>query len=101
MQAILKNNLEELTRILKSHRITKAYAFGSVCTDDFNDESDVDLIIKMEEGIDPIEYGEHYFKAMYELQKLLNREVDLVAEETIVNPYFIKVIEKTKTLIYG
>lgn len=100
MQPILKNNLEALTRILKSHKVKRAYAFGSVCTEKFNDESDVDFIIKMEDGLDPLEYGEHYFNALDEIRNLLKRDVDLVAEETIVNPYFIKVIQKTKTLIY-
>lgn len=51
-------------------------------------------------NIDPIEYGDNYFKILYALQKLLQRDVDLVAEETLTNPYFIKVMNKTKTTIY-
>ena len=54
----------------------------------------------MLKNIDPIEYGDNYFKILYALQKLLQRDVDLVAEETLTNPYFIKVMNKTKTTIY-
>ncbi len=56
--------------------------------------------IRKNKNIDPIEYGDNYFKILYALQKLLQRDVDLVAEETLTNPYFIKVMNKTKTTIY-
>jgi predicted nucleotidyltransferase len=35
-----------------------------------------------------------------ELEETLKHEVDLVAEETLINPYFIKVVNQTKTPIY-
>jgi predicted nucleotidyltransferase len=35
-----------------------------------------------------------------ELKELLNHEVDIVTEETLENPYFIKVVNQTKTPIY-
>jgi predicted nucleotidyltransferase len=38
--------------------------------------------------------------AYYALQKLMNREIDLVSENTLKNPYFSKVLDKTKTSIY-
>ena len=80
---------------MQRHKIQRAYAFGSVCTDKFNAESDVDFIVKFEDGLDPLDYTNHYFSAMYDLEALLKRSVDLVAEETLQNPYFIKVVNKT------
>ena len=85
---------------MQQHKIKRAYAFGSVCTNEFNAESDVDFIVRLEEGLDPLEYTEHYFAAIHALESLLKRSVDFVAEETMLNPYFVKVVNKTKTLIY-
>jgi len=100
IQPVLYNKLPEVIGLFKENKVERVYAFGSVCTEKFNDNSDIDFLISFEKGIDPIEYGENYFKLLYSLQKLLQRDVDIVAEETLVNPYFIKVLNKTKTVIY-
>ena len=100
IQPLLYNKLSEVKSVLKKNKVERAYVFGSVCTENFKDESDIDFLVSFDKTIDPIEYGENYFKIIYALQKLLKRDVDLVAEETLKNPYLIKVINKTKTPIY-
>ncbi len=100
MQSIITQKLPEIKDIMRQHKIKRAYAFGSVCTNEFKNDSDIDFIVRLEDGLDPLEYTEHYFDAMNELEILLKRSVDFVAEETMQNPYFIKVVNKTKTLIY-
>lgn len=100
IQPILFKKLPDVERLLKKNKVQRAYVFGSVCTENFKDESDIDFLISFEKNLDPIEYGENYFKILYALQKLLQRDVDLMTEETLTNPYFIKVINKTKTVIY-
>jgi predicted nucleotidyltransferase len=100
MQAILADKLVDVKNILRKHKVSRAYAFGSVCTETFNAESDIDFIVKFEEGLNPEEYTQHYFSAITALEKLLRRNVELVAEETMQNPYFIKVANLTKTAIY-
>lgn len=100
MQSFLTEKLPELTRILKLHKVKRAYAFGSVCTDKFDKDSDVDLLIAFEEGIDPIEYGDLYWSLDEKLPKLLHRSVDILTEKQLRNPYFIKVLNRTKTPLY-
>jgi predicted nucleotidyltransferase len=100
IQPILKDKIPEVIRLLKEHRVKRAYAFGSVCTDNFNSESDIDLLIAFDDGLDPLIYGESYWTLLEELPKILNRPVDLVTEKSLRNPYFIKVMSKTKTPIY-
>ena len=78
----------------------RAYAFGSVCTPLFNQNSDVDLLISFEEGIDPIEYGDLYWSLEEKLPALLHRNIDLLTEKQLRNPYFIKVMNQTKTPLY-
>jgi len=100
MHAILSSKLAAVSQVLKDNKVKRAFAFGSVCTDQFNDQSDIDLLIAFEDNLDPITYGENYFNIIEKLEAILHRHVDLVTERTLRNPYFIKVMERTKTPIY-
>lgn len=100
MQRILTENIDRIKALCVSHNVKSLFAFGSVCTDRFNEESDVDLLI----SFNPMEYGEYadtYFELAEKFENILNRPVDLVTDKSLSNPYFIESINKTKTLIYG
>lgn len=96
----IQNKIPSIVEILKAHNVQRAYAFGSVCTATFNSESDIDLLVSfdMKEPFDG--YTENIWKLEDELQKLLNRNIDLVPEHTLSNRYFIEELEKTKTTLY-
>jgi predicted nucleotidyltransferase len=100
MNQIITKNLQQVITLLKANHIKRAFAFGSVCTDKFNDQSDIDLLIAFEENLDPVKQGGIYWTLEEQLQKIFNHPVDLVAEHTLQNPYFINSINKTKTLLY-
>ncbi|OFX47734.1 MAG: nucleotidyltransferase [Bacteroidetes bacterium GWA2_30_7] len=96
-----QKNLPKVIILLKKHKIKNAYAFGSVVTDKFNSESDIDLIINFQDNLDPLVAGEHWWNLHDELRELLHREIDLVTERSLKNPYFIKELNQTKLHIYG
>ncbi len=100
IQQELQNNLNEVTLLMKSHKVRKTYAFGSVCADDFTKDSDIDFLISFDKNLDPVEYGTLYFNLANELEKLLNRPVDLLTDYALKNPYFIKEINATKVALY-
>jgi predicted nucleotidyltransferase len=50
--------------------------------------------------MDVVEYAENYFLLIEKLEKLLKRDVDLVTVNSLSNPYFIKAVEESKSLIY-
>jgi len=92
--------LPEIIRVLKSHKVKRAYAFGSACTDKFDKNSDVDFLISFEND-EPFEgYAENFWSLEDELTALLNRPVDILTETQLQNPYFIKVLNRTKTPLY-
>jgi len=97
---VLANKLPIVTRLLRENNVTRAYAFGSVCTDRFTDQSDIDFLIAFDESLDPVRYGESYFRLAEELESLLMRPVDLVTDRSLQNPYFIAMLNRTKTPIY-
>ena len=92
-----KNQIE---RLCESYKVKTLYSFGSVNTSKFTQESDVDLVVdfKIE---DPIEYTENYFGLKFELEKIFNRQIDLLESKAIKNPFLKESIDKTKVLVYG
>jgi len=99
MIPLVQNNLKSIQHILHKHKVKRAFVFGSVCTENFNDHSDIDMIVAFQKRYFD-NYVDNYLSLEAELSKLLQREVDIVAEETIQNPYFIQSVNKTKTPIY-
>ena len=99
MTPLIQNNITLIQNVLQKHNVKRAFVFGSVCTDKFNDHSDIDMIIAFQERYFD-NYVDNYLSLEFELSKLLHRNIDLLAEETIQNPYFIQSINQTKTPIY-
>ncbi len=100
MQSLLADNIDKIKALCEAHNVKSLFAFGSVCTDRFNDESDIDLLISFK----PMDYGDYadtYFILADKFEYLFNRKVDLVTDKSLANPYFISSINLTKTLIYG
>jgi predicted nucleotidyltransferase len=97
----IQHFLPSIASLFEKHKIKNAWLFGSVLTPNFNQESDIDLLITIQEGIDPLEAGGHLWDLTFELEDLLHRKVDLVSERSIKNPYFLKEIAATKYFIYG
>ena len=90
----------DITNLCQQYRVKTLYAFGSVLTDRFKDDSDIDLVVDIDER-NPIDYAEHYFDLKFALENLLNRPIDLLEERAIKNPYFIKHLNNSKQLIYA
>ena len=100
MQPILTNKRKELKRICKLLNVTRLYAFGSVVKGKFTNDSDIDFLISFAENLSPEEYADNYFSLHYKLRELFNREIDIVTERTLSNPYFIESVNESKKLIY-
>lgn len=82
-----------------AYNVKSLFAFGSVCTDRFDEKSDVDLLISFQ----PMEYGDYtdtYFVLADKFEELLHRPVDLITDKSLSNPYFIDSVNQTKMLLY-
>ncbi len=102
MVALINDTMVAIRALGPPPHLRSFYLVGSATKEDrFNDESDVDFLYKFrKEDIDLNDYADNYFDLLFELQDMLNRKVDLVAEEMMKNPYFIDSINKSKQLIY-
>lgn len=83
-----------------SNKVKSLFAFGSITTNKFNPESDIDFVVEIDEK-DPVSYSENYFNLKFQLEKLLQRQIDLLEQKAIRNQYLKNEIDKSKVLIYG
>lgn len=83
-----------------THNVEELYTFGSILTDKFNAESDIDFIVLIRSD-DPIEYAENYFELKFELEKIFNRKIDLLEQKAIKNKRFEALINQQKVLVYA
>jgi uncharacterized protein len=97
---ILKKHSEDINKLCKNHKVKNLYAFGSVITEEFSKNSDIDLIVDFE-NIDVINYADNYFDLKFSLQDILKHPVDLLEEKAIKNPYFKQAITQKRQLVYG
>ena len=96
----LISHIPQIKELCEQHKVDKLYAFGSVLTDRFTKDSDVDLLVNFVDM--PVEiYADNYFDFKFSLEDMLNRPIDLLEGQAIKNPYFLQSIDKTKQLIYG
>ena len=83
----------------KAHKVDKLYVFGSAVKGNFTDESDLDVLVEINEH-DPLNRGELLLSLWNALEAYCNRKVDLLTYNSIRNPYLMKSIDDTKKLIY-
>jgi len=100
MNKIIIDKLEELKTLCKTYSVKSMYVFGSASTNRFNDRSDIDFLISFD-TISLEQYADNYFDLHEKLQDLFHREIDLLTDKSLSNPYFIESVEESKQLIYA
>jgi predicted nucleotidyltransferase len=91
---------EQINNLCKQYNVKKLFAFGSVLTNRFNSNSDIDMVIDID-STNPLEYADNYFNLKFALQDLFNRPVDLLENKAIRNDYLRREIDNSKQLIYA
>lgn len=89
----------EIKKVCQQLPVKRLGLFGSALTDSFSPSSDVDVLVLFDSDED-IDLFSKYFELKEQLEKILNREVDLIVDKRFRNPVFREVIEKTRTVIY-
>lgn len=74
---------EEIASFCRRNRIKELALFGSVLRDDFRPDSDVDVLVKFEAGVESD--FERLQNMKEELERLIGRSVDLVERQSIEN----------------
>ena len=92
----IKPQVERLCRALPVKRLG---LFGSALSRDFSRSSDVDVLVIFNSG-ENIDLFDKYFELKEQLEKLFQREVDLVVDRKFKNPVLREAVDRTRVVIY-
>ena len=97
---VIDQYIDELKKLCARFHVAELYVFGSIAKGDFNDNSDIDFLVRFS-GVNPYDYFDNYMDFKANLELLYSREIDLVEIQTIKNPILKKSIDRDKIILYG
>lgn len=99
---LIEKKRGELAELCRRYGVERLYLFGSAATGRFRSpSSDLDFIVEMADRQPNAAYADRYLAFAEELERLFERPVDLITEQSIRNPYFRREIDATRQLVYG
>ncbi len=101
MTQIVKDNIDHIRELCKKHKVLNLYIFGSAASESFDKSSDIDFLVVFSDSLQLLDYADNYFDFKFSLEKLFERDVDLIEEKAIRNPFFRSEVNNTKIPIYG
>jgi predicted nucleotidyltransferase len=97
---LLEEHGREIELLCVRYKVKQLYAFGSVLTERFKENSGIDLIVDFQ-LLDPFAYTENYFSLKFGLENILKRKIDLLEAQEIHNPFFKKAVDSQRRLLYA
>jgi predicted nucleotidyltransferase len=99
---LIADKLPEVRELCEKYHVKRLTLFGSAVRGTFDPKtSDVDFIVEFEWHDDPLERGRRWLELWGELKDLFGRNVDLIVNTTIKNPYFAQVVELAHRDLYA
>lgn len=87
MDTARRLDIEAIRRACERYGVRRLRVFGSTLTDRFDPEtSDIDFLVDFQP--DRADIFHDYFDLKFELQRIVGREIDLVMERSVKNPFF-------------
>jgi predicted nucleotidyltransferase len=99
MNKIISEKIEDIKKLCVNYDVKSLYLFGSALRANLDDSSDIDLLISFN-NISIDKYTNNYFELHDKFQSLFNRQIDLITENQLSNPFFIQKVEESKILLY-
>ena len=88
--------IQQIAQYFATQSVLKAWLFGSYSRGEQTEESDVDILIVLD---DSQSVGLKFFGMYEDLKELLGRRVDLVTERSLA-PFARESVDRDKILIY-
>jgi predicted nucleotidyltransferase len=101
MNQFIDTKREKLTELCVRYRVRRLEVFGSAAGNEFDSEtSDLDFLVEFQD-LRPGEHADAYFGLLESLQDLFDRPIDLLMLSAITNPFLMRRIEESRTLLYA
>lgn len=87
--------MESIAALCERHAIRRLALFGSVLSNEFRPDSDLDVLVEFQPGKTP---GFAFFSIQRELSELLGRKVDLNTPQDLSRPFRNEVLASAQTV---
>ena len=99
---VIAERMGEIRDLCEKYRVKRLTLFGSAVKGTFDPKtSDVDFVVEFEWDPDPLERGRLWLELWDELKDLFGRNVDLLVNTTIRNPYLAQAIDAAHVDLYA
>ncbi len=101
MHQLIAGKKEEIAAICRRHRVERLEVFGSAArgTDFDANKSDVDFLVEFNTEKTPVTL-ERYLGMIDDLSSTISREVDLVEDKWIRNPYLKEALNEEREVVF-
>lgn len=86
---ILETLRANKSKLIEKYSISELGLFGSFARDDFNEHSDIDILVDFNGKID----GYNYIRLAHEFEDLFKQKIDMVSRRSI-KPQYLPFVEK-------
>ena len=100
MIPLIEQAKDDIAALCRRFGVNRLDLFRSAATGAFREDgSDLDFVVAFADTRSP-GYADRYLDLAEALEALLGRDVDLVTERSIRNPYFRRAVEATRQPVY-
>jgi hypothetical protein len=101
MTNVVEQHREEVATLCRRAQARRLDVFGSAVRSDFDPAtSDLDFLVEFDD-LPPTDYANAYFALKESLEALFGRQVDLITEANLENPYFRDRVESERQPLYA
>ena len=101
MISLIEEKRKMLEESCRKYHVERLDVFGSAATGEFRpDTSDLDFIVSFNRSSD-MNLADQYFGLLEDLRDVFGRDIDLVIERAMKNPYFIKAVNNSRRIVYA
>lgn len=101
MHPLIEANRSAIEALCREFGVEKLEVFGSIVTDTFTEESDIDFIVHYPKNYDLGPWAGRHLELQERLEYILGRNVDLVMVSAIRKPRFIEAIAPSRRMLYA
>ncbi len=98
---LIEQNRGQIAALCRQYQVKRLELFGSAARGNFDPQtSDIDFIAEFED-LGWKGSFRRYMGLKMDLERILNRSVDLVEPSAFANPYFAQVVNRNRSLVYA
>jgi predicted nucleotidyltransferase len=97
---LIDQHKDEIIQACRSCAVKELHVFGSVLSDHFTENSDVDFAVDFNRNSFEGSYGQ-FMEFKDRLEHILHRNIDLISIRSVRNPIFLRTLNNTKQCIYA